>query len=1147
MPLLCLVCFWGCGHEACAQAGFGGLTNWRSRRLVLQPEPQRLDSVLVVPGSVVVLGPAWAKDSVRVHLDSAGRLTLLNGTTRWGDTVEVGYRVFPLRGQQSFVVADLRGTASSGMVNRPSAGAGAALGLGAQATSPFTLRGYVARETAVAQQNSIPSGGRMDLTLEGQFGNGISLHGELLSQSLPFQPDGTTADVKALDRVYLRVGTSRWSVEGGDIAMQGAGRFLVHNRQAQGLLYRYRGEPGQLDSLTVETGGGVAKGEYVRVTLQGSEGVQGPYRLSGARGFVQSVILAASERVFVDGVLVQRGQEHDYTIDYNLGEIFFTARCRIRAASRIVVEYQLVERHFTRYMGQARVSLGWRNGWWGGVRVYASHDASSSLQGVTDAPGVRSQLAELGKGVTQAWVVPTVPTLNGRERDGYRLADTLIEGRRYTFFRYVAAGQQDSLFDVPFSYVGRGQGEYMLTQRENNSQVFEWVGPAGRNASGDYRAGQLVRTPQSHEVVEMHLGRTWQAGQGQSRITVAYSHRTQNTLAVRQAPSNHGVAVETAHEGVLVQQAGGRLTVGGRMRWVSHHFQQVERFWAIDYFRDWGLEDTPVRAGHWADGEVWAEHTDRRGAVRLGVEGLGLGHRYGGRVSLRTAHRWGHTFMEHRAAYARLRDSGRVIPTGRMHSVVGREWGRVRISVFGDGELQRAMTGARMASTSAGSWWRAGSRAEWLDTGALRLVVESAYREDWRHGAAGSPAKQRGVETRFSLGTQWASGGQLGAELNWRFAVGPLSTANPTRHSVLAHVSVRQPLAQQRIVLSVEQDLGAERSARWQQHFVRVPTGQGQYAWVDSNGDGVPQVEEFVRAQFRDQGNYVLQLVPSSEGVLSLSHSLRADAQLSVRPFGRPIARNTVWWERWDGLLSSYTQRKRSDGRWGELLVPLRGQTQEGLLENVDRLEGTVRYNWEAWPAGVAYAYRYSRARMSLAQGQSVRGDTEHKLSVGTPSGRGWSGLMEGAVSRRRDELPYRGQQVSALRVRHLQLTCRWEGEKGLSHEVRGEWLWILAQGTQLGARLQEYAYQLRIPLGERWEGNAHLRYAYLRSQLEGNSPLLYEVLRGMGPGANVVAEMGVRCKVNRYLEVGVQYAFRSLSLGTPVHSGSLQLRANFY
>ena len=76
--------------------------------------------------------------------------------------------------------------------------------------------------------------------------------------------------------------------------------------------------------------------------------MQGPYQLTGLSGERDIIVLAGTEKVFLDGIEMVRGENNDYIIEYANATITFTPKKLITNASRISVDFEYTDRRYSR-------------------------------------------------------------------------------------------------------------------------------------------------------------------------------------------------------------------------------------------------------------------------------------------------------------------------------------------------------------------------------------------------------------------------------------------------------------------------------------------------------------------------------------------------------------------------------------------------------------------------------------------------------------------------------------------------------------------------------------------------------------------------------------------------------------------------------
>jgi hypothetical protein len=181
-------------------------------------------------------------------------------------------------------------------------------------------QGSLIRGITVGNNQDAVLNSSLDLKIEGKLSSKIQLNARINDTSLPIQENGYSQELKDIDRIYMELLGPKWGIKAGDIILQDTTHyFMAFTKKVQGVSLDVHTE--QLD---VFSSGALVKGRYVFYQFQGQEANQGPYKLQGDNGELYIFIIQDSERVYIDGVIQTRGENQDYIMDYNTGEITFT-------------------------------------------------------------------------------------------------------------------------------------------------------------------------------------------------------------------------------------------------------------------------------------------------------------------------------------------------------------------------------------------------------------------------------------------------------------------------------------------------------------------------------------------------------------------------------------------------------------------------------------------------------------------------------------------------------------------------------------------------------------------------------------------------------------------------------------------------------
>lgn len=331
--------------------------------------------------------------------------------------------------------------------------------------------GSLIRGITVGTNKDFTVNSGLRLQLSGKLSDEIEVVAALTDENTPIQPEGNTETLEELDKVFIEIKHKNAVGTFGDFGFSDRlSEFSRLDRKLQGL----KGE-----FFFGKNSGAIAfassRGKFTTNQFFGQDGNQGPYRLTGINNEREIVIIAGSERVYLDGEELKRGENNDYVIEYSNAEITFTPKRLITSASRISVDFEYTDRKFQRNFFGTNYSTKILNDKLTlGISYYRESDDPNSPIDISLTDQQLQILRNAGDDRNKAIVSGIIlaqPDSTGKIIGIYSRVDTTINNEPFSYYVY-NPGSANSIYNVTFTYVGQNNGDYT---RESIGQ-YKFVG-----------------------------------------------------------------------------------------------------------------------------------------------------------------------------------------------------------------------------------------------------------------------------------------------------------------------------------------------------------------------------------------------------------------------------------------------------------------------------------------------------------------------------------------------------------------------------------------------------------------------------------------------------------------------------------------------
>ncbi|MGZ8545349.1 MAG: hypothetical protein ACXWV0_08635, partial [Flavisolibacter sp.] len=884
-------------------------SNLRLKRITVIADTVFLDSLSIIPGSFVIK----ELDSSFYQLDYVHAFITWKKMPELMEVTAV-YRVFPYRLHTVTQRLSYDSVINNVYLrpfefsNNNTQGTKGLLDFG-----NIEASGSLGRELSFGNNQDAVINSNFQLQINGMLRDSIELSAAFTDNNIPIQPDGTTAQLNEFDRVFLQFKKKNWQLNLGDIDIrQNQMYFLNFYKRLQGISFLTTNQLSPSVRSTTLASGSIAKGKFNRnvfdrTTTPNMEGNQGPYRLTGANNEFFFIVLANTERVFLDGELLQRGEDQDYIINYNTAEITFMPRRMITKDSRIQVEFEYADRNYLNANIYLNQELQIHNKLKLVIGAFTNSDAKNSQVNQTLDTRQKQFLFDIGDSIQQA-LYPTIGL------DTFSTDKILYEKVYYTqgsqtdsFYRY-SIDPSLARYSLSFTDIGQGNGNYVADFSVGaNGKVFRFVEPVNGEKQGQFEPVMVLVTPKKQQLLS--FGTEYQVNKNNVvKTELAMSNYDVNTFSSKNGGDDAGMAARVQYENILELNAARKVRLHSAIDYehVQQKFRPLERLRFVEFTREWGL---PM---------VLPSATENILRLSSRLESPKQSLRY--------------QFMQYRRS-----DNYKGAQNLLQHTADMKSWifnNQLSLTSFnsftGKGYFFRPVIDMskqlrQLASMRVGFRYALEKNEVKAQSGDSLSAISFSF-DTWSAFIKSDDKKQNryGI-TFFTRSDKYPYGKELvRGDRSYNINL-ESQLLKSQHHQFLFNVTYRmlrvynEAVSQQKndntmlgraeylvnewkglLTGNVLYELGTGQEQRRDFAYFEVPAGQGEYTWNDYDSNGVQTLNEFEIALFQDQAKFIRIFIPTNQftkanyTTINYSFSINPKALFSnaeVRGFGKFISR----------------------------------------------------------------------------------------------------------------------------------------------------------------------------------------------------------------------------------------------------------------
>jgi hypothetical protein len=996
--------------------------------------------------------------------------------------------------------------------------------------------GSITRGVTIGNNQNASVTSNLDLQITGKISDKVSLRASIQDSNIPLQEGGYSQKLDEFDQIFIELFTDRWNIRAGDLFLENRqSRFLNFNKKVQGLSthFTFGGEENKTDIFAA---GALVRGQYAKSPFTGQEGNQGPYKLKGNNGELYVLVISGSEKVYVNGILRKRGENNDYVIDYNAGEITFTSFFPITSEMRIVVEYQYSDRSYTRFVTYAGANHEAKT-WSLGGYLYSENDVKNQPLQQNLSPEQVDILASAGDNIN----LMNAPSAYLDTYSENKILYKKVIVNSVETFEY-SNNPDDELYNVKFTFVGLNQGSYILTNSNANGKVYQYVGLSSTIPNRNYEPITRLVAPTKIQIATI-LGKYNPSEKTNVDFEGGVSNNDLNLFSPIDDNDNKGVAGKLNFRQRLLTKKW-QIDAFGNYQYVQQNFKTIERLFNIEFNRDWNLTTFEGNQSLLINGLDFI--LPEKGKLTYQFEKLDFSKSFSGNRHLINGlfnlNNWNlqetGSYLKSEGDYASstfIRNQSQA----RYH--FKKNWIGGSLRLENNKEKLIATNQLSMLSQRFTEYGAFVGRGD-----STKVFVELGYLQRLNDSLQNGFLQKVNTSQSYYLKSKLiqTNKSDLSLFINYR-NLKYVDNARPNEPSLNSRLLYNDQYFKQLMQVTTAYETTSGTIAQQEFTYLEVQPGQGVYTWNDYNGNGIQELQEFEVAPFPDQAKYVRVFLPNQ--VFTKTHQNKFSQSLTLNP---------AQWQNEIGfrkLLSyfynqaSYLIERKIQRNGDNFDLNPFSTSDENLLGLNTSFRNSLFYNRGKQRHSVTYTFTENRVKNLLSIGSQESKNKSHQLQYAHLVQKTWlfslasktvftSLYSENYTSKNFEVNAYEiNPKISYLFNKNASWDIFYEYQNKKNQLGDSEKLLQNRFGTSFS-----YASEKKLTMnGE---------FSLYQNNFTGDaqSPVAFQMLEGLQPGKNMTWRLLIQKNLTEFLDININYQGRKTETSQTIHTGNVQLRAYF-